>query len=284
VYLWLTEWHIHPQVGGFEVSWLPLCIRVGDLVVGVIGDACVYILCLFLILIFDCDQNTSSSSTISQYLSRLPTQYPHPDLHLQPFIFARQLIRNKDDGTNFYYNANLTAKDGSVLVNLEQIIPFISTTTCPTGSSGSIDITFTSAGEYNIAAGSWPTTFQLMTSGTAYCGTDDGRTFYSVASVDFASATNSVSLGVTLTTIGDAVEVVQALWGTAGTPPPAHKEKRDSSSSSTVITLNPNSFAAFFDFLSTVNAEDFPGIGTSPIQVLNLSVIMVDSTNFHYKV
>jgi hypothetical protein len=100
-----------------------------------------------------------------------------------------------------------------------------------------------------------------MTSGTAYCGTDDGRTFYSVASVDFASATNSVTLGVTLTTIGDAVEGVQALWGTAGTPPPAHKEKRDSSSSSTVITLNSNSFAAFFDFLSIVNAEDFPGIG-----------------------
>jgi hypothetical protein len=88
VYLWLTEWHIHPQVGGFEVLWLPLCIRVGDLVVGVIGDACVYILCLFLILIFDCDQSTSSSSTISQYLSRLPTQYPHPDLHLQPNIIG----------------------------------------------------------------------------------------------------------------------------------------------------------------------------------------------------
>ncbi|KAE9370085.1 hypothetical protein N431DRAFT_484404 [Stipitochalara longipes BDJ] len=171
-----------------------------------------------------------------------------------------------DDGTNFYYNANLTAKDGSVLVNLEQIIPFISSIICPRGSSGSIDISFTSANEYNIAAGSWPTTFQLMTSGAAYCGSDDGRTFYSVASVDFTSATNSVTLGVTSTTIGHAVDGVQALWGTTGTPSPARKYKRDSGSSSTVITLNPNNFPSFFDFGSIINGADFPGIGTSPIQ------------------
>jgi hypothetical protein len=181
-----------------------------------------------------------------------------------PFYFAPRLIRYQDDGTNFYYNANLTAIAGSVLVNLEQIIPFISAATCPTGSSGSIDVTFTSATEYNIAAGSWPTTFQLMTSGTAYCGTDDGRTFYSVASVDFASATNSVTLGVTLTTIGDAVEGVQALWGTTGTPP-ARRVKRDSSSESTVIPLDPSFFAGFYDALSIVNALD--GVSDSPITV-----------------
>jgi hypothetical protein len=180
-----------------------------------------------------------------------------------PFIFAWRLIRYQDDGTNFYYNANLTAIAGSVLVNLEQIIPFISAITCPTGSSGSLDVTFTSAAEYNIAAGSWPTTFQLMTSGIAYCGTNDGRTFYNVASVAFASATNSVTLGVTLTTLEDAVEGVQALWGTTGTPP-ARRVKRDTSAS-TVITLDPSDFGDFVEGLSIVNALD--GASDSPITV-----------------
>lgn len=156
-------------------------------------------------------------------------------------------MKSIDDSTNFNFDANITANAGSVLVNLEQSFPFISNIVCPAGSpsAGTIAITFSTADAYNIAA-AWPSFFQLFTSGSNYCGNDDGsRTFYNVTAVTTDATSNRISLAVDPITIQEATSRVQAKWGTVGTPAP-NKAKRDESGS-TSIPLDSDIFGLFAD-------------------------------------
>lgn len=69
----------------------------------------------------------------------------------------------------------LYAREDSPLVNMEAFIPYIASAEC---SSSKIQLTFVSEDAANVAK-AWPQTFQLMTSGAAYCpGNGTARTFY----------------------------------------------------------------------------------------------------------
>ena len=178
-----------------------------------------------------------------------------------PRFLSSWLNSIEDDNTYFLFNGTLNANPDSTLVNIEQIIPFISAMVC---AADSIEITFNSTQAYGIAQSSWPPIFELMTSGTDYCGTDNGRTFYSVGSISFSPSTNEVTLAVENTTIQNATQGMQATWGTTSSPV-ARLAKRIGKS--TNVALDPAMFLEFIDSGSVINDADFDGVNSSPIQV-----------------
>ena len=92
--------------------------------------------------------------------------------------------RDNGDGTTFHLNANITAKAGHPIVNLDTIRPLVQAIACNTDHSiernyCSVQIYFTTEA-YELARSTWPTNFVLVTSGDArFCGYNgDGHTFY----------------------------------------------------------------------------------------------------------
>jgi len=74
---------------------------------------------------------------------------------------------------------NITAKEKSSLVNIEDFIPFVGSIDC---GSEDIEITFRSSTAFLLAVNGWLMNFTLVSSGSEYCGTDidhSGRIFTS---------------------------------------------------------------------------------------------------------
>ena len=158
--------------------------------------------------------------------------------------------------TQFWFNQNITALDGTTIVNLENFVPFLTGATC---GSSQIVLQFTSAQAIQMAVSNWPKTFTLMTSDAVYCGSGSGgRAFYTVSAVAFDSTKKTATLAAQSADIYSVCSRVTAAYGTTvtnTTTAQAKKEKRWGNDGSTSFYLNTNNaFTSFMqDFIEGFN-------------------------------
>jgi hypothetical protein len=129
--------------------------------------------------------------------------------------FNKQFLagQDNDDGTFLITRVNLTALDGSALINLEDFASsFASSVTC---GSGTIGITFNDSAAAITALTSWLPGMGIITSGADLCGNDTKRSYYKLlASVTLPVGSNTTILAVQPAAISDVAQRVTIDYGT----------------------------------------------------------------------
>jgi len=166
--------------------------------------------------------------------------------------------RDSTPGAAPLMRATVYAREDSPLINMEAFISYISTAQC---SASQIKLTFSSQEATDVAK-QWPQSFQLMTSGAAFCpgSTSAGRTFYSVSKVTFTG--NTATMAVTQSDMSKSLSRIvtkfdtQNLDGTGATSSgKVRKQKRVGNNGSAWAHLSINSFPQWAkDFISGYKA------------------------------